>query len=153
MFRIAVIVLLTTMGVLVGIIVTTREPKVSAEQVWKQELRKIDEQVKKLPSPKRQIAFATDCIEIKQSQLVPSSPKFFNLVGEIVNRCSHAAGVKLKVTLRDVNGRVVGDHEFWPMSMENLMPSQFYPFTYLVSATTDQVPATHELYVISTRPW
>jgi hypothetical protein len=104
-------------------------------------------------------ATETNCFEVKVQlapQLAPlgERSKSYNIVGEVANRCEIAAGAKIKITLRDEDGRVIGDTEFWPASIKNIAPNDAYGFHYHIDAIDNQVNInTYQVRIIDVRTW
>ena len=59
---------------------------------------------------------------------------YANVVGTLINSCSEAAGVELKVTLYDKSGDVVNTEDEWPASVSNIPPRVPYPFKLMLSS-------------------
>ena len=69
-------------------------------------------------------------IKVKQADLVRQSPSgLLIVVGELVNGCADATGVRFHITLRDSAGKVVSADDPWPAGTDNIPPHSSYAFT------------------------
>jgi hypothetical protein len=95
-------------------------------------------------------ACASADIEIKQWTWNRDAG-WFQVTGELVNRCAEAVGAQLQVTFRDADGRVVNIDESWPGGSRNI-PSQGTS-AFRLSSRAYVTAKNVSIRVINVRQW
>jgi len=86
------------------------------------------------------------------SKCSSESCPYIKIVGEAVNRCAHATGVRVRITAKDKNGEIVDVAERSLVNTRNISTG---PYVFDLSDPFDYQKnmATFELEVIETRQW
>jgi len=89
-------------------------------------------------------------ISIIQSDWRRTNSDFVRVTGELRNDCSEPVGVRLQITFRDANHKVIADRKPWPASATNIEPGA-YSFSFLDIFNPAMI--TMDTRVIEVRQW
>lgn len=73
------------------------------------------------------------------------------VTGVLENRCARPAGPRVKLTVYDESGHLLGTREFWPASVSNIEPGGTYPFEMQLDKYAGA--ARFEASVIEVQTW
>jgi hypothetical protein len=94
-------------------------------------------------------------IEIRQIEWrrrpPPLNPDEVDVVGELINKCAEPTGVRLQLTFRDADGKVVDVFEGWPASTRNIEAGASYAFK--ISFKADVRTKSMDTKVLEVRRW
>jgi hypothetical protein len=95
-------------------------------------------------------ACSTSDIRILQADHYPptsNADPYGHIVGEAANDCDGAAGVEIRITLRDQTGRVMASEEQWLAATANIPPHTTFPFSTVVSEVVQNPPPKMQIVV------